>query len=151
MAPLLGRQDSVIILEWHAKVQHGPTLCKFEHTNGQNLTADFFFWCSPNFGQKNGLNLSEDLFFLASSNFGSKTGLNLSREFFLLVFKILKFPGPLLSKILRTLVALYVMYVTSFIFRYCWRLEKSVHYCAIRIDRSKIQRCYERHRHPFHL
>ena len=44
----------------------------------------FFFWSSPKFGQKNGLILSEDHFFL--------------------IFIILKFPGPLLLKILRTLV-----------------------------------------------
>ena len=30
---------------------------------GQNLSEDFFFLSSPNFGQKSGPNLSEDLFF----------------------------------------------------------------------------------------
>ena len=32
--------------------------------------------------------------FWSSPNFGPNTGLNLSGEFFLLVFIILKFPGP---------------------------------------------------------
>ena len=46
-APLpLGRQDSILSIEWYAKVWHAP-LCnfgtKFEHRNGQNLTYDFFF------------------------------------------------------------------------------------------------------------
>ena len=43
--PPLGRQDSIISIEWYSKVQHGPSLCKFgtklEHTNGQNVTEDF--------------------------------------------------------------------------------------------------------------
>ena len=46
MAPPLDRQDSMISIEWYAKVRHCPPLCnfgtKFEHTNGQNLTEDFF-------------------------------------------------------------------------------------------------------------
>ena len=48
MAPSLGRQNSIISLEWYAKVRHAPPpLCefgtKFEHTNGQNMTEDFLF------------------------------------------------------------------------------------------------------------
>ena len=48
MAPHLGRQDSIITIEWYAKVWHAPPLCKFgtkfEHTNGQNLTEDIFLF-----------------------------------------------------------------------------------------------------------
>ena len=48
MAPHLGRQDSIISIEWYAKVWHASPLCKFstkfEHTNGQNLTEDFFLF-----------------------------------------------------------------------------------------------------------
>ena len=55
--PRLGRQDSINSIEWYAKVRHAP-FCKFgtkfEHTNGQNVTEDFFcFWSSPNFGLEN--------------------------------------------------------------------------------------------------
>ena len=72
---------------------------KFQHTNGQNLGEDFFV------GPKTGLNLNEDLFFFWSSpNFGQENGLILSREIFLLIFIILKFPAPPLSKILRKLL-----------------------------------------------
>ena len=39
--PLLGRQDSIICIEWYAKVRNGFPPCKFEHRNGPNLTEDF--------------------------------------------------------------------------------------------------------------
>ena len=52
-----------------------------------NLSEDlFFFWSSPNLGQKPGPNLSEDLFFWSSPNFGQKPGPNLSEDLFFLVF-----------------------------------------------------------------
>ena len=109
MAPLLGRQDSTIGIEWYAKVRHAPLGkfgTKFEHTNGQNLTEDFslclvFIYFCP----KTGLNPSEDLFFWSSPNFRLKTGLNLSREtFFGFQYSQISCPPPPLSKILRTLV-----------------------------------------------
>ena len=48
-APPLGRQDSIISIEWHAKVRHAPPPLskfgtKFEDTNRQNLTEDFFLY-----------------------------------------------------------------------------------------------------------
>ena len=47
MVPLLGRQDSVISIKCMQKCGM-PPLCKFgtkfEHTNGQNLTEDFFWF-----------------------------------------------------------------------------------------------------------
>ena len=56
----------------------------------EDLSIFFFFWSSPNFGQKNKLILSG--------------------EIFLLVFMILKFPGPPpFSKIQRTPLAPGVM------------------------------------------
>ena len=58
----------------------------------------------PNFEPITELNLSEDLFFLSSPNFGLENELILSGEIFLLVFIILKFLGPPLLKILRTLL-----------------------------------------------
>ena len=36
----------------------------------------FFFWCSPNFGQKIGLNFSEDFFLY----FGQKIGINFNED-----------------------------------------------------------------------
>ena len=90
--PHLGRQDSIISIEWHAKVR-----ANFEHTNGQNLFEDFScVWSSSKFGPKAGLNLSENLFYFFIYLFvwsWLKTGLNLSRETFFLVFSILKFPA----------------------------------------------------------
>ena len=73
---------------------------KFEHKAVLNLSDDLFFWSSPNFGPKAGLNLNGDLsiFFGLHLILGPKTGLNLSGEFFLLVFIILKFPGPISFK-----------------------------------------------------
>ena len=50
MAPHLGCQDSIISIEWYAKVWHAPLFVSlqfgtmFEHTNGQNLTEDFFLF-----------------------------------------------------------------------------------------------------------
>ena len=48
MATLLGRQDSIISIEWYANVRHAPLpLCKFgtnfELTNRHNLTEELFF------------------------------------------------------------------------------------------------------------
>ena len=44
--PPLGRQDSLIRIEWYAKVRHGPPFVSLaqslKHTNGENVTEDFF-------------------------------------------------------------------------------------------------------------
>ena len=66
--PPLDRQDSIISIEKYAKLWHGPpfvtwaeglsteTVGKdvFLAKTGLNLSEFFFFWSSPNFGQKNG-------------------------------------------------------------------------------------------------
>ena len=70
-----------------------------------------FFWFSRNFGPKTGVNLSVELFFFVGLHliFGRKTDLVLGWKIFILVFIILKFSGPPLSKILRTLLAVHVL------------------------------------------
>ena len=82
--PPLGRQDSIIPIELYAKVRHAP--------------PPFLFvtWTKA-WAHKR----TEDK---SSSNFGQENGLILSGEIFLLIFIILKFSGPPLSKILRTLL-----------------------------------------------
>ena len=85
-----------------------PPLCnlgrKFQHTKGQNLSKDlFFFWSSRKFGPKTGIILVKTFlfsfffffFFWSSPNFVQKNGLILSGEIFLLVFIIFEFPAPL--------------------------------------------------------
>ena len=45
----------------------------------------FFFWRSPDFGQKNALNFGEDLFFFwRSPDFGQKNALDFSEDLFFL-------------------------------------------------------------------
>ena len=103
--PPLGRQDSIIRKELHAKVRYGPPLCnlgrKFEHTNGQNLGEDF------NFEPKAVLNLSEDLFFVFFFGLhlilGRKTDCFRVEKFFFWSSQFSNFLPPL-SKILRTLL-----------------------------------------------
>ena len=70
MAPLLGRQDSIIRIEWYAKVRHGlPFVTWAESLNTQTdrISVKTFF------GPKSGLNLSEDIFFGRHLLLGRKT------------------------------------------------------------------------------
>ena len=85
MAPPLGRQDSIISIEYYAKLRHAPPppfVGWAEALSTQRVGEDLSFWPAPNFGPKIGLNLSEDLFFRSSRNFGQKIGLNLSEDLF---------------------------------------------------------------------
>ena len=60
--PPLGRQDSIISIEWFAYHSILHTIATFGPKSGLNLSEELFFLrSSPNFGLKTGLNLSEDL------------------------------------------------------------------------------------------
>ena len=86
-------RDSIISIEYYAKLRHGPLLCnlgrRFENTNGGRRP---FFWLSSNFGPKTELNLSEDLFFWYSPDFGQKHGLVENFLFWSSLFS--NFPPP---------------------------------------------------------
>ena len=77
--PPLGRQDSIISIEWCAKLRHAPPpfVTWAESLSAQTVGEDLCFWPSPNFGPKTGLNLCEDLFFEGGLHLilGTKNGL----------------------------------------------------------------------------
>ena len=89
------------------------------------MGEDLFSWPPPNFGPKTGLNLSKDLFSFFFFFFGlhlilgRKTDLILGWKIFILVFIILKFsefpglPPPPLSKILRTILVIFIKELTK--------------------------------------
>ena len=75
-----------------------------EGLSTEAVSEDLFFGLHLILGKKNGLNLSEDFFFSLHPILSRKTDLVLGWKIFILVFIILKFLAPPLSKILRTLL-----------------------------------------------
>ena len=75
MAPPLGCQDSIISIEYYAKLRHRhPFVIWTKALSTQMVGEDVCFWPAPQFGQKIGLDLSEDLsfFFLVSTQIWAK-------------------------------------------------------------------------------